>query len=162
VDANWAFRFGPPAQDAIVASLEGHDDGGEGRERDRLLSQSVHFPAGRPLAREPAARLGLHANARKQTDERVCVAMRTRRLAYGVRVHVPGFIPSEDAFCIEPGAERNVQLLPRTPDTVLAEGWLTAVNLRGRIPVQTIERPSVSPRAGVPSLPLGASEDGAV
>ena len=53
VDTAWAYRFGPPAQDVVVASLE--RDGADGPE---LLSQAFHFPAGRPLHRRPRSGSG--------------------------------------------------------------------------------------------------------
>ena len=59
-DVSWAYRFGPPAQDLIVASLEREGAGGA-----ELLSQAFHLPAGRPRAVESADRLGLE-RGRKQ------------------------------------------------------------------------------------------------
>jgi beta-mannosidase len=58
VDAAWAYRFGPPAQNLVAASLEGGAPG-----EPALISQSMHFPAGRPTSTEPAARVGLSAHA---------------------------------------------------------------------------------------------------
>ena len=54
VDASWAYRFGPPAQDAIVVTLEA--SGGDSLEP---ISQSFRFPGGRPMVIESAERLGL-------------------------------------------------------------------------------------------------------
>ena len=53
VDAAWAYRFGPPGQDAIVATLERHDDHGT-----EFISQAVRFPAGRPLDEESRGSTG--------------------------------------------------------------------------------------------------------
>ena len=131
VDAAWAYRFGPPAQDAIVASLE--RDGADGPE---LLSQSFHFPAGRPLSPEPEQRLGISASARRGADGAVCLAVTSRRLAYGVRIHAPGFAPSDDAFSIEPGGVRQVTLRPTRPGLDWTGGGLTAVNLTGRVAIR--------------------------
>ncbi len=58
VDASWAYRFGPPAQDAIIVSLE--SDAAPGM-RPHTLSQAIRFPAGRSLERESPERLGLTA-----------------------------------------------------------------------------------------------------
>ena len=128
VDATWAYRFGPPAQDLIVASLE--------RERDgtaELISQSIRFPAGRPLAAEPAARLGLEAALAPREDGSALLTATSRRLAYGVRIHAPGFAASDDAFSIEPGTTRHVILRPREPGAAIDGAGLTALNLEGRI-----------------------------
>ena len=130
VDAAWAYRFGPPGQDLIVVSVERDGDSGA-----QLLAQSVRFPAGRPATAEPQARIGLQASARPLPGGSVRLSVHSRRLAYGVRVHVPGFAPADDAFAIEPGATRSVMLRPRTADGVFAGGTLTALNLRGRVPI---------------------------
>ena len=74
------------------------------RRATELLSQAVRFPAGRPLATEPAARLGLEATLAAGGDGTALLRVTSRRLAYGVRVHAPGFAPDDDAFSIEPGA----------------------------------------------------------
>jgi len=126
VDAAWAYRFGPPAQDLIVASLEG---GGS------LLSQVFLFPAGRPARRESATELGLGAEASPAGDGIFELAVRSRRLAYGVRVRMDGFDPSDDAFCVEPGRERRLRLVPREPGAQLDAGILSALNLEGRVRV---------------------------
>lgn len=129
-DASWAYRFGPPAQDAIVVSLER-----SAPDRVRLISQSSRFPAGRPLRRQPTAELGLMATAEPVDDGGMRLVASSRRLAYGVRVHAPGFAASDDAFCVEPGGERIVRLRPRFPDTPRPGVALSALNLAGMVPV---------------------------
>lgn len=128
VDLTWAYRFGPAAQDLVVASLEREDDAGV-----ELLSQAVRFPAGRPLATESAGRLGLEARARPDGEGGLRLVVRSRRLAYGVRVHVPGFQPGDDAFPVEPGGERLVSLRPRAAGATFEGGALSALNLEGRV-----------------------------
>jgi beta-mannosidase len=134
-DAAWAFRFGPPAHDAIVVALESLDTPA------LLLSQAVRFPAGRPAVREPAAQLGLEAWTGPQAGGGVTLTVRSRRLAYGVRVEVAGFSPADDAFTLEPGRERRVQLrrLPAQPSPGAGTGTLTALNLDGAVSVQERE-----------------------
>jgi beta-mannosidase len=154
VDAAWAYRFGPPAQDLIVASLEAHRQGGE------LLSQSVRFPAGRPLASEHGSDLGLAASARVLDDGVTQVSVRTTRFAYGVRVCVPGFRASDDAFSVEPAGERSVLLSPCEDGAVFGGGWLTAVNLRGRVRVATAEQADSSPVDGVQPDAVHATLEG--
>ena len=137
VDAAWAYRFGPPAQDAIVASLE--RDGADGVE---LISQAFHFPAGRPRAVESEQRLGLAASACAEPNGSVRLTVATRRLAYGVRIHVAGFAPSDDAFSVEPGGSRTIELRPLMAGRAFAGGALTALNLDGRVAIATAERPA--------------------
>jgi beta-mannosidase len=135
VDAAWAYRFGPPAQDAIVASLE--RDGPTGVE---LLAQAFHFPAGRPLVEATEGHLGLEAAVDADPDAAgdgaLRLSVRSRRLAYGVRIHVDGFAPSDDAFSVEPGGTRLIRLVPRDAGARFGGGWLTALNLRGRAPIR--------------------------
>ena len=124
VDADWAYRFGPPAQDAIVASLEA--EGG-------LVSQAFFFPAGPPAGQEPATALGLSAEAAATGDGTFELVVRSDRLAYGVRVKADGYRSSDDAFCVEPGGERRVRLAPFSPDSQPGTVTLTALNLEGRV-----------------------------
>jgi beta-mannosidase len=130
VDVAWAYRFGPPAQDLVVASLER-----DGEDGTQLLAQSFRFPAGRPAGAEPRGRLGIEASVRQERTGEVTVAVHSRRLAYGVRVHVAGFAPADDAFAVEPGATRLVPLRPLTVDAPWRGGTLTALNLDGRVAI---------------------------
>jgi beta-mannosidase len=126
VDASWAYRFGPPGHHAIVASLES---------AGALLSQAVRFPVGRPSQPEPAARLGLEATSTPRPDGSVAAVVGTKRLAYCVRVQAHGFLPSEDAFCVEPDHPRTVLLRPREEGIAFAGAYLTALNLEGQVHV---------------------------
>lgn len=136
IDASYAYRFGPPGHDLIVASLERPlPDGTE------LLSQAFLFPVGRPGRLESADGLGLHGCAETTPDGGLDVVIRTRRVVDGVRLHVPGFVASDDAFAVEPGGARRVRLRPVPADerTVAsppgAVGWLTGLNVGGRVPI---------------------------
>lgn len=126
VDADWAYRFGPPGHDAIVATLEG--EGG-------MLSQAFHFPAGPPSAQWSSAALGLTGEASEDGGGGVRLIVRSTRLAYGVRVAADGFRSSDDAFSVEPGGERHVRLLPMEAGAQPGPMTLTALNLEGRVRV---------------------------
>ena len=100
-----------------------------------LLSQCFRFPAGRPLGRETAARLGFAANLSATGEDLAVLTVNARRFAYGVRVHVPGFRATDDAFSLEPGGERRIELV-RSADGASADGGtLTALNLVGGVAV---------------------------
>ena len=131
VDAGWTYRFGPPGHDAVVVSLEHEDASGV-----ESVSQSFAFPAGRPLVPEAADRLGLQATGRTAPDGTVHLAIRSTRLAYGVRIHLDGFHPSDDAFSIEPGHARDISLRPDAPGMTLRAGTVTALNLLGSVPIE--------------------------
>jgi beta-mannosidase len=134
VDASWAYRFGPPPHDLLVASLER-----QGEQGNELVSQSIRFPAGRPVSPESAERLGLAAEAETLADGTVRVRLQSRRFAYGVRLHVAGFTSDDDAFSIEPQGERVVLLRPRELTGDFSGGALTALNLEGRVRIQVGE-----------------------
>jgi beta-mannosidase len=122
VDAAWAYRFGPPAQHAIVATLTGSG------EDPAVLSQAFFFPAGRPVERRPAAELGLRVSA---TEE--ALRLQADRLVYGVRISAPGFIALDDAFSVEPGAGRTVALRADAPGGDTSSAVVTALNLEDQV-----------------------------
>jgi len=134
VDVSWAYRFGPPGQDAIVASLEHAPDA-----RAEPVSRSVRFPVGRPLTVEAAHRLCLEAAFVSDSDGTPVLRLASERLVYGVRVQAPGFEPSDDCFCLEPGGERLIRLRPRASGAVLKAAEVVALNLSGRIHVPVSE-----------------------
>ncbi len=124
VDASFSYRFGPPAQDLVVATLE---DG------DGLRSQAFAFPAGRLAPPEPAGVLGLEAAVSGAANGSPVLHVSSRRFADGVRIEAPGFNPSDDAFGVEPGGMRVVRLQALEPGAELRGASLTALNLDGRV-----------------------------
>jgi beta-mannosidase len=128
LDAAWAYRFGPPAAEAIVASLLGDD-------RTRPISSAVHFPAGPPTERLPAASLGVSGRARHAASGDVIVSLSSRALLYGARVRLAGYEPEDDLFCVEPGHARHLTL--SRPPQARASGpvSVTALNLAAPISV---------------------------
>jgi beta-mannosidase len=148
VDASWAYRFGPPAQDAIVVSLEQADphepaapgEAGSLAEADahraadrQVLCQTVRFPAGRPIAGEPPELLGCTVESALRPDGSVRLVVASRRLAYGMRIDAPGYVPSDDGFFVEPGGTHTVILTPTGPDASLERATIGALNMAGRL-----------------------------
>jgi len=117
-DASYAYRFGPPAHDTVVATLR--DTAGA------LLSQAVHLPLGPPGPPRRADELGLRA-ARSAPG---VVTVAADRVVHAVRVHGPGAAAHDDL----------VTLVPGTPRTIRVEGddaalRISAANLAGTLPV---------------------------
>jgi beta-mannosidase len=125
-DPSWAYRFGPAAQNLIVASLE--------REPKAAapLSRSFHLPAGRPSAVETPERLGLEASATAAGEGRARLSLRSERFVYGVRVSAELAEPEDDAFSLEPGVEQVVMLKP-VPGVPISSISVSALNMRGRV-----------------------------
>jgi beta-mannosidase len=95
-DAAYAYRFGPPAHDAVVATLR--DDDGE------IVMQAAHFPVWPPVQR-----VAFTLDARLDGDGDAVVLL-ADRLAWGVRIEGDGVIASDDAFVLFPGVERRVRV----------------------------------------------------
>ncbi|MDQ6835046.1 MAG: glycoside hydrolase family 2 protein [Actinomycetota bacterium] len=129
VDAAWAYRFGPPGHDLVVASLESDAD------PSRPCSQAVSFPAGRPRRVESEQSLGISTVARPLVDGRIELSVSSRRLAYGVRLSTPGFTADDDAFCVEPGHQRVITLQPLDERADIGAAELYALNLDGAKPI---------------------------
>jgi beta-mannosidase len=124
VDAAWAYRFGPPAQHAIVATLTA----GDGQ-----LSQAFHFPAGRPVQRRPASELGVHVEAEQTSAAGTLIHLESDGLLYGVRIDAPGFTADDDAFSVEPGVRRSVRLRRAARDAGAPAVSVTALNLQDAV-----------------------------
>jgi beta-mannosidase len=123
-DAAWAYRFGPPSHDVVVATLESDDE---------HISSSFLFTVRRPLERESADRLGLTVERGADSLE---LHTSARRLVYGVRIAAPGFAGDDDAFSVEPGGSRVVTLRPLSPGTEFSGASVTALNLAGSVDIR--------------------------
>jgi beta-mannosidase len=107
-DAAYAYRFGPPAHDAVVARIG-----------DVV---AACFPVGPPVRR-----VAFGLDARVDGD---AVALRAERLAWGVRIEGEGVVAEDDAFVLWPGLERRVRV---AGDARGAR--VTALNLSGEAAV---------------------------
>jgi len=139
VDASWAYRFGPPEHDLIVASLER-----PATEAATLVAQSFRRMPGRSSEPQTRDRLGLAATGRRMPDDSIEVAISSQGFADTVRLQAPGYDADDDAFGIEPGHGRTIHLRRSTSphragaaaDGDRAQGIvLSALNLRGQVPV---------------------------
>ena len=127
-DASYAYRFGAPGHDVIAVSL--HMSPG-----DVPFAQSFRFPAGRTMERVPISELGLTGETKLNTDETIEVHLSSRRFAWGVRVALPGFLPDDAYFGLEPGIKRRILLTPVRTGNTPASVTVTAMNAEGRFPV---------------------------
>jgi beta-mannosidase len=98
-DLSYAYRFAPPAQDLLVATL---------RDGERVVAEAFYFPLGLPSARE--LDLGLAAEAETRADGSVAVTVRTRRFAQSVTVEMAGFLPDDAYFHLAPGSARTITM----------------------------------------------------
>ena len=129
IDAGYAYRFGPPGHDVIVASL--HPPSVE-----IPFAQSFRFSAGRPIERKPIAELGFTYECRVLAAGAVEILLSSRRFAWGVRIAASGFRPDDSYFGTEPGVTRRVVLTRSQPGDLVPKPVLTAVNAEGRLSME--------------------------
>lgn len=127
LDLNQAYRFGPPACDALVATLRDAEG--------RACAESLHFPVGLAdlLARrtDPGLQAELHLDGPQAT-----ATLRTQRLALDVHVDVPGWRALDNHFHLAPGASRTVRL-HRVREGAALAGQVTALNAAAALPLET-------------------------
>ena len=120
-DVTYAYRFGEPQQDVVVASLE--RDGEQ-------LAQAFHYPVGRRPRRRSADELGLTARLVADGSDAL-LELGARVSVRGVRVDAPGFDAADDAFDLEPGRTREIRL--RAAGATPGRVTLRALDLDGTI-----------------------------
>lgn len=123
-DICYAYRFSPPAHDAVVATLRSDDD--------LVLSQVVHLPLGQ--ARPLEADLGLTAVARPAGSGCWDLEVVTARLAQWVTIRAPGWEASDSWFHLPPGGSRSVTL--RGEASSAPRGTVQALNSASRAPIR--------------------------
>jgi beta-mannosidase len=118
LDSTYAYRFGPPRHEAIVARLVA---GGEG-----VLSEDVYRPVRSVMTAAASSPLG---SVRRESDDRLVLTLTSDSLLYDVRIDVRDHRPTDDHFCLTPGRPRAVPLV-RTADSGRSfQGYVEALNL---------------------------------
>ncbi len=100
VDIGYAYRFGPPQHDTVVATLQRGDE---------VLSQAFFYPLQVQTIRRSRAELGLEASACRREDE-LEVSLVSDRVVHGVRLAARGFEAADDGFDLEPRRARAIRL----------------------------------------------------
>ncbi|MDQ2106646.1 glycoside hydrolase family 2 protein, partial [Azospirillum isscasi] len=116
-DLTGAYRFGPPAHDAVVAVLVHPETGAP-------LAEAFQFPEGGRMER---ADVGLGVRV-ERTGEGWTLVLSSRRLARSVHIEDDGFRAEEEWFHLPPGEERRVRLVPRHPSAGPPDGEVHALN----------------------------------
>jgi beta-mannosidase len=100
LDLTYAYRFGPPGHDLVVASLVDETHG--------TLAEAFHFPLGLPSTREHD--LGLEAVVEPLDGGDAMLTLRTKRFAQSIALELDEHRPSDAYFHLAPGGERQVRL----------------------------------------------------
>jgi beta-mannosidase len=102
VDVGYAFRFGPPAHDLVVARWLGA--------ADRPLSATAfHSPLGRPSSIDPQLRLRIEV---VDLGGVPALELTANRFAQTVSLELEGADPRDDFFHLAPGIPHRVELAP--------------------------------------------------
>jgi beta-mannosidase len=101
VDLSYAYRFGPPAQNLVVATLRGRDG--------RTASQAFHFDPGQMASRR--SDIGLRATAAPRPDGGMDLTVRSERFAQSLWLEADDFRAEDEYFHLAPGQSRTVRLL---------------------------------------------------
>jgi beta-mannosidase len=114
-DTNYAYRFGPPSHDVVVARLLDTDTG-------TVIAEAFHFPLGRNAAmhREP-----LRADMGRDADG-WWLDVATDVFAQSISIQVEGFQPTDNWFHLAPGTKR-VRLEPTSSTSRQPFGSVTSL-----------------------------------
>ena len=123
-DLSYAYRFGPPSHDMIVARL---------RSDHGVLARATYFPCGRGAGR--VADLGLTAVARSLGDGQAELTLESRRYACAVRIDVAGHDPADNYVDVTPDDPQVILLRQRSGSGALT-GTVQALN--GESPVRIL------------------------
>lgn len=117
-DVNYAYRFGPPKHDLVIATL--YDEG------QQTLSEAFYFVE----AREPAMAIGVNLTTTATPDgEDYRVRLRSDRFLQSVNLTAEGFLPDDNYFHLAPDREKSVRFRPLTAAGKRFQGYAEALNL---------------------------------
>ncbi len=130
LDLTYAYRFGPPSHDVVVATLRDTSGG--------TLRQAFYFTRGMPNAFE--ADIGLSARACMREDGGGDLVIRTRKFAQSISIEAPGFVSDDNYFHMAPGQELRVGLQRtdrgnRSPHAQVPRGSVRALNAEAPAPI---------------------------
>jgi beta-mannosidase len=103
LDLTYAYRFGPPGHDLVVATLVA-------RQTQEPLGEAYYFPQGLPTTRNMD--IGLHAQVEARPDGSYALTVQTQKFAHAVAIHAEKFLPEDNYFSLSPTGERTILLHP--------------------------------------------------
>ena len=99
-DLSWAYRFGPPTADLLVATL--------GTPAESVIGESFYFPLGLSASTQPE--VGLSASVRMHSEDEFELTISTRDFAQWVQIEVDGFVVSDQYFHLTPHAQKSLKM----------------------------------------------------
>ena len=135
-DVSYAYRFGAPSHDLVVASLYRQDE-------NIPFAQAFHFPLGLSSQRIPVKELGIMGRFVTMEGGRVEVALTARKLVYGLRLSGANSRTwgDDSYFNLEPEIPRRILLRPDEYAALQGQLVITAINAEGRLLLKTEGQP---------------------
>jgi beta-mannosidase len=124
-DLAYAYRFGPPGFDVMVASLASPSG----------THEAFHFAAGLSIGQADTPPVS--AEAARVDDVTFAITLRAKRLAQFVSIDAPGFDPDDDYFHMAPGTERVVYARAAQRDARFS-GVVRVLNARESVPIALV------------------------
>ena len=109
LDLTYAYRFGPPGHDLVVATLIA-------RHNQEPLGDAYYFPHGLPSTRNTD--IGLQGHAEMLSDGSYALTLQTQKFAHAVAIHVEKFLPEDNYFSLPPAGKKTIILHPLVPGSV--------------------------------------------
>lgn len=126
-DLTYAYRFGPPRHDVVIARLVARDGG-------TVLAEDVHFPLGWDLPFQDSG--GITAVLEPGPDGTFTLLLQSpvflQSVALASRSHGPG----DNHFHLAPDRVRRIRFTPRGDPSAPFRAELTALNLREALPLR--------------------------
>lgn len=123
-DVSYAYRFGPPHHDVVIATLLDSDR--------TVISEAFHFIKRRESMIAPAA---VDAVAEMTGESECRVTLRADRFLHNVRLSAKGFVPDDNHFHLPPGRTKVVRCRAAGSTTKSFQAELEAVNLESPITI---------------------------
>jgi beta-mannosidase len=128
-DVSYAYRFGPPQHDVVIATW--YDA------QRNVIGEAYHFIRRRDPGTTPAA---IEASANQIDETEYHVTLQTDSFLHGVTLNAKGFLPSDNYFHLPPGRTKTVVFQARgtaTPPTFKVD--VEALNLATPLRVITMK-----------------------
>jgi beta-mannosidase len=118
-DVSYAYRFGPPKHDVLVASLFGTDGS--------VIGESFHFSE--PFQPAHGVGSGVVAVAEPLDDGNFRLVITSETFLYAARIDIKGFLPDDNYFNLLPGRQKTI-VCRRLPDApARLKGYVEALNI---------------------------------
>jgi beta-mannosidase len=126
-DVSYAYQFGPPAHDVVVATLS--------RGPAEVVSEAFWIRDHAAVAAREAG--AVIAEARPLGQGHYALTISSERFLYAAHVDVDGYLPDDNYFSLMPGATKVVRLTPLGKPADGCAGWIEALNLDGPVRIHT-------------------------